>query len=77
MSEENIVFIDVPTPEARKVIEDNLPPGFRLIFAEADTEEKALSRHLRRGEYGEPEWTSSLRSPCRPTILFSRFPTWW
>ena len=43
MSEEKIVFIDVPTPEARKVIEDNLPPGFRLIFAEADTEEKAAA----------------------------------
>ena len=43
MSEEKIVFIDVPTPESRKVIEDNLPPGFRLIFAEADTEEKAAA----------------------------------
>ncbi|MCL4466850.1 MAG: 2-hydroxyacid dehydrogenase [Chloroflexi bacterium] len=43
MSEEKIVFIDVPTPESRKVIEGNLPPGFRLIFAEADTEEKAAA----------------------------------
>jgi phosphoglycerate dehydrogenase-like enzyme len=43
MSAEKIVFIDVPTPEARQVIQDNLPLGFQLIFAEADTEEKAAA----------------------------------
>ncbi len=44
MSEaEKIVFIDVVTPAMRKVLTEQLPPGFQLIFANADTEEKAIA----------------------------------
>src|SRR5512136_1485768 len=43
MSEETIVFVDVPTAETKGVIEANLPPGFRLVFANADTDEKSAA----------------------------------
>ncbi len=38
-----IVFLDVATPAMRKVLSENLPPGFELVFADADTEEKAMA----------------------------------
>ncbi len=38
-----IVFLDVTTPGLHKVLSENLPPGFDLVFAEADTEEKAVA----------------------------------
>jgi D-3-phosphoglycerate dehydrogenase len=38
-----IVFLDVVTSAMRKVISENCPPGFDLVFAEADTEEKAIA----------------------------------
>lgn len=44
MSEgEKIVFLDVATPAMRRVLTDNLPSGFELVFADADTEEKAIA----------------------------------
>jgi len=38
-----IVFLDVTTPAMRKVLTENLPTGFDLVFADADTEDKALA----------------------------------
>lgn len=43
MAEETIVFIDIPTDETRGVIEQNVPEGFRLVFANADTDEKSAA----------------------------------
>lgn len=44
MSEvKKIVFLDVVTPAMRRVLADNVPAGFELTFADADTEEKAAS----------------------------------
>ncbi len=39
----SIVFLDVATPQVEKVMAANVPPGFDLVFARADTEEKAVS----------------------------------
>lgn len=41
--EKKIVFLDVATPAMRKVLSEKLPPGFDLVFADADTEEKAVA----------------------------------
>lgn len=38
-----IVFLDVVTPAMRRTLINNVPPGFEFIFAEADTEEKAIA----------------------------------
>ena len=43
MAEETIVFIDIPTDETRGVIEQHVPPGFRLVFANADTDDKSAA----------------------------------
>jgi D-3-phosphoglycerate dehydrogenase len=40
---QKIVFLDVTTPAMRKVLLENLPAGFDLIFADADSEEKAVA----------------------------------
>jgi phosphoglycerate dehydrogenase-like enzyme len=39
---EKIVFLDVVTPATRKVIESHVPPEFDFVFANADTEDKAV-----------------------------------
>jgi phosphoglycerate dehydrogenase-like enzyme len=39
---EKIVFLDVVTPAVRDAMERNLPPEFDLVFANADTEDKAV-----------------------------------
>jgi phosphoglycerate dehydrogenase-like enzyme len=38
-----IVFLDVTTPAIRRTLQDNLPPGFELTFAEASSEERAIA----------------------------------
>ena len=39
-NKKRIVFLDVATPALRAAFETQVPPGFQLTFAEADTDEK-------------------------------------
>lgn len=44
MSErKRIVFLDTATRAMRRMLSENLPSGFELVFADADTEEKAIT----------------------------------
>lgn len=43
MDSKQIVLIDVVSPTMRRTLEENLPQGFELVFAEADTDDKAAA----------------------------------